>query len=124
MLNLILYVVAFIGGLFAIIFVYRKMDKDDNAIAKRFEGKMPDAFRRQLWMGGIIRQAIFALTSIAVGGATAYVNYTLGEAGSDRFSMDTYYAAGGLLILGLFWLVLIVRKYIKEEGKWEKKPIK
>jgi len=122
MLGPILYIVAAIGGGIGIYYVFRKMQIEDRDLVKKMPDHISREFKRQVWIGGIIRHAIFALAIVAAGGGLLFFNIHLEEVQSVHYSYDNYYIATGLILVGAFWLFLIINKFLKEEKGWREPP--
>ena len=73
-----------------------------------------------MWLGGIVRHCIFALCTIAAGGGIAVVNLNLDQTESSSFGVEFYYLSAGLILIGIFWLVIVAVKYARENKQWQK----
>jgi uncharacterized BrkB/YihY/UPF0761 family membrane protein len=120
MLNTILVTAAIVGGAIGVYFVFRRLQQEDRAIIKKHRDRANREFYRQMWLGGIVRHSIFALCTIAAGGGLAMVNLNLDQSESSSFGVEFYYLSAGLILIGIFWLIITAIKFARENKEWQK----
>jgi hypothetical protein len=120
MLNTILVIAAIVGGAIGVYFVFRRLQQEDSAIIKKHRDRANREFYRQMWLGGIVRHSIFALCTIAAGGGLAMVNLNLDQSESSSFGVEFYYLSAGLILIGIFWLIITAIKFARENKEWQK----
>jgi hypothetical protein len=119
MLNTILVIVAIVGGAIGVYFVFRRLQQEDSAIIKKHRERASREFYRQMWLGGIVRHSIFALCTVAAGGGLVMVNLNLDQSASSSFGVELYYLSAGLILIGIFWLIITTIKYARENKEWQ-----
>jgi heme/copper-type cytochrome/quinol oxidase subunit 2 len=120
MLNTFLFIIAIVGGVIGVYFIFHRLQEEDKAIIKKHKDIANREFYRQMWLGGIVRHSIFALCTIAAGGGIAMVNMNLDQAESSSFGVEYYYLSAALILIGIFWLIIVAVKYARENKEWQK----
>jgi len=120
MLNTFLFILAIVGGAIGVFFIFRRLQQEDKAILKKNKDRASREFYRQMWLGSIVRHSIFALCTIAAGGGIGMVNLNLDQTGSSNFGVELYYLSAGLILIGIFWLIILAINYTRENKEWEK----
>lgn len=120
MLNTFLVIAAMVGGAIGIYFIFRRLAKEDQAIIKKHRDRASREFYRQMWLGGIVRHCIFALCTVAAGGGIAMVNLNLDQSASSNFGVELYYLSAGLILIGIFWLIITAITFAREKKEWQK----
>ena len=120
MLNIFLFVIAIVGGVAGVYFIFRRLQEEDKVIIKKHKDTATREFYRQMWLGGIVRHSIFALCTIAAGGGIAMINMNLDQTESSSFGVEFYYLSAALILIGIFWLIIIAIKYARENKEWQK----